>query len=278
MPDLSNALQECLTALDEQDELQDVLRRYPNDRDELVALLRLSVDVAALSAEAADPAFRLRARNAMLAEAARRRERRRWNPFAFLPRPALAAGATGLALVAGGLTAAAASNSSLPGDPLYGVKLTIEQAQLAATFGTAARAQLQLQFADVRLDEAQRLFAAGRVQDGVRLVDQYDAEVAQFKQSIVATSLNRQDVNELSRIVDDRQTKADARLNELAGSLAANGESQAAAAVTRTESRVDEELRGSRQDLQAHASDNAAPKRASKPVPTPAPTPGGEGP
>jgi Domain of unknown function (DUF5667) len=274
VPDLSNALQECLTALDEQDQLQDVLRRYPDDRDELIALLRLSVDVAALSAEPADPAFRLRARNAMLAEAARRRERRRWNPFVFLPRPAIVAGAAGLALVAGGLTTAAASNSSLPGDPLYGIKLTLEKAQLATTFDTAARAQLQLQFADVRLDEAQRLFAAGRVQDGVRLVDQYDAEVAQFKQSIGATSLNSQDVNTLSRIVDDRQSKADARLAKLAGSLAANGESEAAAAVTRTESRVDEELRGSRQDLQAHSSESAPPKHS----PKPAPTPGGEGP
>jgi hypothetical protein len=268
VPDLSNALQECLIALDKQDDLQIVLRRYPEDRDELISLLRLSVDVSGLGAEPVDPAFRLRARNAMLAEAARRRDRRRWNPFVFLPRPAIAAGAAGLALVAGGLTAAAASNSSLPGDPLYGVKLTIEKAQLATTFDASARAQLQLQFADVRLDEAQRLFAAGRVQDGVRLVGQYDAEVAQFKQSIVATSLNSHDVNQLSQIVDDRQTKADARLQELAGSLAANGESQAAAAVTRTESSVDEELRGSRQNLQAHSSENGPAKHGPKPAPT----------
>jgi len=269
VPDLSNALQECLVALDDQDGLQNVLRRYPNDRDELISLLQLAIDVSALGGEQADPALRLRARNAMLAEAAHRRERRRWNPFAFVPRPAIAAGAAGLALVAGGLTAAAASNSSLPGDPLYGVKLTIENAQLAATFSPAERAQLQLHFADVRLDEAQRLFAAGRVQDGVRLVGQYDAEVAQFKQSIGATSLNNEDVKELSRLVDDRQSRADARLKELAGSLAASGDSQAAAAIAQSESRIDAELRGSRQDLQAHSPENSPPKHMPKAAPTP---------
>jgi hypothetical protein len=269
VPDLSRALQECLAAMDEKRDLHQVLRRYPNDREELIALLRLSVDLGGLGAPPADPAFRLRARNTMLAAAVRRREHRRWNPLAMLPRPAMrlvAAGAVAIALVAGGLGAAAASSASLPGDPLYAVKLGIEHAQLATTFDTAARARLQLHFADVRLDEAQRLFTVGRVQDGVRLVGQYDAEVAQFKRSIVATSLDTQARDDLSRILADRQARADASLKALAGSLAAGGNSEAAAAVTRTQSHVDQALGGSKADLQAHPAGTAAGPGEAKPV------------
>ena len=151
MRDLTRPLQECLRAMDDKHNLQEVLRRYPADRDELIGLLRLSVDLGAMEAPAADPAFRLRARNRMLAAAAHRRQARRWNPLAALPRPVVRlayAGALAAALLVGGLTAAAASDNSLPGDPLYGIKLGVERARLATTFDSAARVRLELQFAD----------------------------------------------------------------------------------------------------------------------------------
>ena len=257
MRDLSRPLQECLKALGDKDNLQDVLRRYPADRDELIGLLRLSVDLSGLGALAADPAFRLRARNQMLAAAAQRRSARRWNPLAGLRRPATRlafAGALAAAIAVGGLTAAAASSNSLPGDPLYAVKLDLERAQLAITFDLAARARMQAHFTDLRLDEARRLVAAGRVKDGVRQVDQYDTAVVQFNQSLAGTVLDERAVAELSRLMDARQAYADASLRALAGSLAAGGDSQSAAAVTKSWSHVDQSWRGSRTDLQARGS------------------------
>jgi hypothetical protein len=70
--DLTKPLEECLQAMGEKRNLQEVLRRYPAERDQLIELLRLSVDLGVLapSAPAPDPAFRLRARNRMLAAAA----------------------------------------------------------------------------------------------------------------------------------------------------------------------------------------------------------------
>ncbi len=254
MHDLTRPLEECLTALEEKRNLQGVLRRYPADRDQLIALLRLSVDLGGLAGPAADPTFRLSTRNLMLATAAERRRGRRWNPLAVLPRPAArlaVAGALAVALMLGALTAAAASGNSLPGDPLYGVKLGIERAQLAITFDSAARAHLQLQFADVRLGEAQRLFAVGRVQDGVSVMNQYDTAVTQFNRAIATTSLDTRSVSELSRYMDDRTAHADASLKQLAGSLTAGGDPVAAAAVVRTQSHVDQALSGSKRDLQA---------------------------
>lgn len=268
MRDLSRPLQECLEAVENRN-LPEVLRRYPADRDELVALLRLSVDLSGLGAPAADPAFRLRARNQMLAAAARQRQAGRWNPLGSWRRPAVRlafAGAVASASLVGGLTAAAALDSSLPGDPLYGVKLGAEQAQLTLTFNAADRARLQLRFADVRLQEAQRLFAVGRKQDAVRLVGQYDAAVAQFDKSVASSALDTQASAALSRYVAERQAQADASLDAMAGSLSAGGDAQSAEIVTKTHTHVDQAFNGSRRDLQAHAADqhNA---RSGRPAP-----------
>ena len=164
MPDLSRPLEECLQAVREKRNLQEILRRYPVERDELISMLRLSIDLGGLGAPAADPAFRLRARNRMLNHAVAPRQAARRTPLGWIPRPAArlafaAAMAVGLLVV--GITGAAASNTSLPGDPLYGVKLGLERAQLAVTLDSATRARIQLQFAELRLEEAQRLYAAG---------------------------------------------------------------------------------------------------------------------
>ena len=269
MRDLTRPLQECLAAMDDKHNLQEVLRRYPAARDELISLLRLSVDLGSLEAPAADPAFRLRARNRMLAAAAHRRQARRWNPLAALPRPVVRvayAGALAAALVVGGLTAAAASDSSLPGDPLYPVKLGVERAQLATTFDSAARARLQLQFADVRLAEAQRLFAEGRVKEGVRGMAQYDTAVTQFNRSIAGSPLDTRALDDLSRELDDRAARADASLKELAGSLAAGGDAEAAAAVTRTQSHVDQAWSGSKRDLHSRGTAGQPSTQPSKPT------------
>ena len=269
MRDLTRPLQECLAAMDDKHNLQDVLRRYPADRDELIALLRLSVDLGGLDAPAADPAFRLRARNRMLAAAAHRRQARRWNPLAALPRPVVRvayAAALAVALVVGGVTVAAASGNSLPGDPLYGVKLGIERAQLASTFNSEAKARLELQFADTRLAEAQRLFAAGRVADGVRGMAQYDTAVAQFNRSIAGTNLDTRAVADLSRLTDDRAAHADASLKALAGTLAAGGDPEAAAAVARTQSHVDQAWNGSKRDLQSRGTASPQNDHQTKPA------------
>jgi hypothetical protein len=269
MRDMSQPLEECLQALKEKRELQDVLRQYPAERDELIGMLRLSIDLNALGAPAPDPAFRLRARNQMLALAARRRQPETRARFQWLPRPAARlalAGAMAVALVAMGLTAVAASNDSLPGDPLYGVKLGVEQVQLATTFDSAAHARLQLQFAGVRLAEAQRLFALGRNSDAVNVVAQYDNDLAEFNQAVATSNFDERSVTELSRLLIERQADADASLHAIAGSLNARGDARTAAIVAATQSHVDEALRGSSDNLHARQGAGNAGKNVGKPA------------
>ena len=269
MRDLTRPLQEALTALDHKRNLQEVLRRHPADRDELIALLRLSVDLGTLGPPPAEPGFRLRARNRMLAAAADRRRSRRRNPLTFLPRPAARLALTGalaLAVTLGAVMAAAASGNSLPGDPFYGVKLGLERAQLTVTLDSAARARLQVQFTDLRLGEAQRLIAAGRVRDGVRQIDRYDTAVAQINGTLAGTRLDDRAVAELSRFMDDREAYADASLKALAGSLAAGGDSESAAAVTRSRSHVDQSWQGSKRQLQARGTASPSGDNKAKPA------------
>jgi hypothetical protein len=279
--DLTQPLEECVRAMGEKRNLQDVLRRYPAERDQLIELLRLSVDLGGLapSGPAADPAFRLRARNRMLAAAAHRRRARRWNPLGALPRPAARlafAGALAVAVLVGGLTSAAASGNSLPGDALFPIKLGVEQAQLAITFDPVARARLHAQFAEVRLLEAQRLVAAGRVQDGVRQVAQYDTAVGQFNHALAGSTFDETAITELRRFMNEHEASADASLQSLAGSLAAGGDTQAAAAVTRTRSHADQTWKGSERDLQARSASPPADHSQSHPPAGQEPKPTGD--
>jgi Domain of unknown function (DUF5667) len=267
--------------MEEKRNLQDVLRRYPADRDQLIELLRLSVDLGGLAPNgpAADPAFRLRARNRMLAAASQRRRARRWNPFGALPRPAARfafVGALAAAVLVAGLTSAAASGNSLPGDPFYPVKLGVERAQLAITLDALARARLHAQFAAVRISEAQRLVAAGRVQEGVRQVNQYDSAVAQFNSTLAGTTFDDSAIADLRRFMKDHEASADASLQSLAGSLAAGGDAQAAAAVTRTQSHADQTWKGSERDLQARSATPPADHSQGHPPASQEPKPSGD--
>ena len=59
-----------------------------------------------------------------------------------------------------------AAAASLPGGPLYGLKLTAEEARMAFTSDPEAKAELAADFAENRLDEIGRMMAAGKAVDG----------------------------------------------------------------------------------------------------------------
>src|SRR5438045_8073192 len=95
--------------------------------------------------------FRKELRGRLMSEAAIvRAPRPSWFSFPAILRPALAAAAIRVLVLAGATNAAA---SSLPGDPLYAVKRTGEDVQLALTFDEVARMQLLARLADRRLEE-----------------------------------------------------------------------------------------------------------------------------
>jgi hypothetical protein len=95
---------------------------------------------------------------------------------------------------------------------------------------------------------------------------QYDTAVSQFNRSIAGSTLDTRAVADLSRLADDRAAHADASLTQLAGTLAAGGDPEAAAAVARTQSHVDQALSGSKKDLQSRGSASPQNDHQTKPA------------
>ncbi len=257
MPELETALQECLEALRGRRNLPETLKRYPADRDELIDLLRVSNELGQMQVPGPDPAFKLRVRSGLLAAAAERRERRRRGParvrhglLASRPYRLAAAFALTGALLLAGLSAAA--GGSLPGEPLYTLKLGWERAQLEATRDSAANTRLRLQLAERRLDEAERLSSMGRATQAVAVVTQFDAAVSELNVRVNSAPPKPAQAEQLARDLERGQQQADQRLQNLAGTLAAGGNTQAAALVTQAQTQANQTLKGTREALKAH--------------------------
>ena len=251
MPDFATRLDRCLAALKDGRHLQELLRQSPQERDELIDLLRVSTHVGQLELPAPDPAFKLRTRNLMLAIAAQRRATRKQTRWLARPaaRLALAVALSG-ALLVGGIVAASAQ--SLPGEPLYQVKRGVETVQLAVTLDPAANARLRLQLAGRRVTEAEQLTTQGRISDALSVISAFNADVAQLSRQVVSAPLRPADAEDLERDVNQGQAEADGQLEAVAASLAARGHSEAADAVRHTEHEADQTLTGTKQALHDH--------------------------
>lgn len=157
---------------------EDYLQEYPEHLETLGVLLELAEELhtdfppsgpddAFVSASKARLLNLLRVRN----KATRKRERKRtWRPTWLLKwawRPAYLLIAALLTIGILGTTAgvAWASTEALPGDSLYGVKRSIEEARLALTWTATGDAALLIKFADERLNEIEALLAGGREDD-----------------------------------------------------------------------------------------------------------------
>ncbi|MGH2521806.1 MAG: DUF5666 domain-containing protein [Anaerolineales bacterium] len=166
--ELLNAFEEGLNALAAGERLEAILTRYAVLADDLRPMLETAHLAQALSAPGALPAPGQQAsRTRFLARAAElRAPRRGW----------LAGGFGGLNLAGRALTLVAlvfglgaygvitASAQSMPGDPLYGVKRTVEQAQLLFSPDPRMRAQLEERFSERRVEEVQQLTTQGRAE------------------------------------------------------------------------------------------------------------------
>jgi hypothetical protein len=154
--------------------IQECLQEHPEHAEALATLLGIAGEVHSdLAPPEPGEVFvstakirllnRLRAAQKGTPQAEARRTRRlrwSWRPAYILASLMLALGL--LAMSAG---VARASEWALPGDVLYGVKRTIEEARLALTWSAAGDAALLTQFIDGRLTETEALLAAGREDD-----------------------------------------------------------------------------------------------------------------
>ena len=148
--------------------LSDCLERYPNMRRELESLLKIALSIKEPSDIRPSDAFKIRARVNLMehihaSQSGKRAPRSlsqagvRHGWYTGWARAVAIVVAVILCISAAGTGTAYASQSSLPGDTLYPVKLGTEQLQRVITFNDAAEVELELKFANTRLEEIEAI-------------------------------------------------------------------------------------------------------------------------
>jgi len=161
--EFNNILDECLERmLLDGETIEECLGRFPEHAEALEPLLRTALTTRDASVIKPDSEFRNRARYQLHA-ALREMESKKSRSFLWKwsPRWATALVAVLVLLMASGGTAAAASGS-MPDEPLYPVKLAVEQVQLALTPSSLGKAELYAKLADRRVLEIVEMAAKGK--------------------------------------------------------------------------------------------------------------------
>ena len=174
--DLMTAFDDSLNALAAGESIGAIVARYPHLGTELRPMLEAAQAARQWGAAASVPAAaQSRSRAQFLTHAAalrapRQPSRTLWGQAALKARALLAPANRALAVtvafvlgfVMGTYGVLTASAQSLPGEPLYGLKRTVEQTQLLLSMDPRARGRLENDFSERRVDEVERLLAAAR--------------------------------------------------------------------------------------------------------------------
>ena len=166
MNNLYEALEVCLSEIEQGADVNVVLSRYPELTDELRPILESSAKAKEMAAPAPSQEIIKKNRAKLLQHAAEMRERkaapssrRIWSvPL----RRALVSLIVVTMLFVSSTGLVRASSNTLPGDNLYPVKRTWEDVLVFFTFNTDSRDALELEHENERLDELHELFAEGR--------------------------------------------------------------------------------------------------------------------
>ncbi len=163
---LNTILDECLERiLVDGETVARCLERYPEYAAELEPLLQTAV----ITSQAVDiqpsPEFKARARFQLRTEMARADEKRGRSIFAWQPRWAVVVVTVMVVvLLGGGTVLAAGSDNTIPGNPLYAVKLATENVRLALSSSDVAKAQVYDTLVDRRVAEIERLMDRGKTE------------------------------------------------------------------------------------------------------------------
>jgi hypothetical protein len=152
---------ECLDALAQGEPIERILTRYPQDAAQLRPLLNMAAGLPALRMEPSEAA-KMQARQKFLAQADLLRRTPPRKTLGFLPRFATGFLAAALVAVVLSTSAVASAGSALPGDPLYGLKRTVEEVRLQSASSPTQRQVLEREFEQRRVEEAGELLDAGR--------------------------------------------------------------------------------------------------------------------
>jgi hypothetical protein len=211
--------------------------------------------------------FRRELRARLMSEAARARAPRRQRQWLFATpwlRPALAAAVLAAFVLAG---ATSASASSLPGDPLYGLKRAGENVQLAFTFDDVARMHLLSEFTDRRLAELAEI-SKERPASAPTATAEFSDAVDQFADAVdrLRDADNDQKRDAAQAVADAAREKHKVVLDAVKDRLPENAQPEVQKVIEKEEERTSSDLdRGGRgstgSERRANPTSRPTPKR-----------------
>jgi len=186
----NNILDECLERLLVNDEtVEQCLRSYPEQADELEPLLQTALATKKVSAIQPRPEFRAEARYQFRSALQAVEPKRRLPFFGWQPQWATVVAVVLVLLLAGGSTVAAAGNS-MPDNPLYPVKLATEQARLTLTPSSLGKAELYAKLADKRVAEIVHMANKGKPEQVERVTQQLNSYLTRV--AVLATAQKKE--------------------------------------------------------------------------------------
>ena len=181
---INEILNQCLDRLLKGEPISQILADYPDQSRELEPLLRVAVATKAFSKVQPRADFKARARYEFMS-AARELESQpeRRSIFKWRWQPAWAISLAAVVVVAlGGGATVAASNYSMPGEPLYSVKLATEQVRLALTVSDVTKTELNAEYANRRTEEIEYLATAGSSEQIQKTTARLNSSLANMSQ------------------------------------------------------------------------------------------------
>jgi hypothetical protein len=152
--------------------------------------------------------------------------------------------AAAVVVALGGASAIAASSSALPGEPLYGLKRSVERVGLAMHRGDSSRAEFHLKLATRRLAEIQALIAAGL--DASEASAAFEAELAAAESHTLSAQSLGQDTSALLEHIQAEFSKHIGRLTDLLVQVPAEAQDAIRHAIERTSKAEERVLEGRR--------------------------------
>ncbi|MFC1910519.1 DUF5667 domain-containing protein [Chloroflexota bacterium] len=173
---INDILNECMERLLQGETVEQCLEAYPQHAEELKPLLNTVAAVKTAAEIKPRPEFRAQAR-AQFNMALRDTEDKQSHGSAFGWRPQWAIGImAGLAILLLGGGTVAMAGYSMPDSPLYALKRTTEDIQLALTFSDLGKAELYASLTDKRVTEIIYLADNGDVKDLQTLASSLDSQ------------------------------------------------------------------------------------------------------
>ncbi len=176
--EFNNILDECLERLLTGGEtVEQCLERHPDYAVELEPLLRTAMVTRETLTIEPNVEFRARARYQLRSEMEKATVRR-WRPIlTWQPRWVMVTVIVMVVLLAGSGTVVAA-DSSMPGTPLYGVKLATENVRLALSSSDVARAELYATLTDRRISEIAYAIEKGKLKQVEKVTNRLNNHLA----------------------------------------------------------------------------------------------------